>query len=54
MTEGNIHTRWRVIAGGLLVQIVLGTVYAFSVFIKPLELEFGWDRSTTQWAFFSP
>lgn len=51
MIEGNMHKRWRVIAGGLVVQIVLGTVYAFSVFVKPLELEFGWDRSTTQWAF---
>ncbi len=43
--------RWRVLAGALIVQIILGTVYAFSVFIKPLEMEFGWDRTTTQWAF---
>jgi OFA family oxalate/formate antiporter-like MFS transporter len=37
--------------GALIVQIVLGTVYAFSVFVKPLEMEFAWDRTTTQWAF---
>jgi OFA family oxalate/formate antiporter-like MFS transporter len=43
--------RWTVIVGALIVQIILGTVYAFSVFVKPLELEFGWDRTTTQWAF---
>jgi OFA family oxalate/formate antiporter-like MFS transporter len=43
--------RWTVIAGALLVQIILGTVYAFSVFVKPLQTEFGWDRTTTQWAF---
>jgi OFA family oxalate/formate antiporter-like MFS transporter len=46
------HTkRWTVIAGALIVQVILGTVYAFSVFVRPLESEFGWDRTTTQWAF---
>jgi OFA family oxalate/formate antiporter-like MFS transporter len=44
-------TRWTVLAGALIVQIVLGTVYAFSVFVKPLQLEFDWDRTTTQLAF---
>ncbi|UCD34228.1 MAG: OFA family MFS transporter [Nitrospiraceae bacterium] len=43
--------RWKVLAGALIVQIVLGTVYAFSIFVKPLETQFGWDRLTTQWAF---
>ncbi len=43
--------RWTVIAGALIVQVILGTVYAFSVFVRPLESEFGWDRTTTQWAF---
>ena len=43
--------RWSVVAGALIVQAVLGTVYAFSVFVKPLETEFGWSRTTTQWAF---
>jgi len=43
--------RWTVIAGALVVQVILGTVYAFSVFVRPLESEFGWDRTTTQWAF---
>jgi OFA family oxalate/formate antiporter-like MFS transporter len=40
-----------VIVGALTVQVILGTVYAFSVFVRPLEQEFGWDRTTTQWAF---
>lgn len=47
---GNMN-RWTVIVGALIVQVILGTVYAFSVFVRPLELEFGWDRATTQWAF---
>lgn len=51
MTENHNSSRWTVLAGALIVQIILGTVYAFSVFVKPLEMEFGWDRTTTQWAF---
>lgn len=51
MTENHKSSRWTVLAGAMIVQIILGTVYAFSVFVKPLETEFGWDRTTTQWAF---
>jgi OFA family oxalate/formate antiporter-like MFS transporter len=51
MTENHSSSRWTVLAGAMIVQIILGTVYAFSVFVKPLEMEFGWDRTTTQWAF---
>lgn len=51
MAENGGHKRWTVIVGALLVQIILGTVYGFSVFVGPLEKEFGWDRATTQWAF---
>ncbi len=43
--------RWLVIVGALIIQAILGTVYGFSVFVRPLEMEFGWDRATTQWAF---
>jgi len=51
MTDTSTHNRWTVIAGGLIVQVILGTVYAFSVFVRPLESAMGWNRSTTQWAF---
>ena len=51
MNTDTITSRWKVLAGALIVQIVLGTVYAFSVFVKPLQMEFGWDRTTTQLAF---
>jgi MFS transporter, OFA family, oxalate/formate antiporter len=51
MSESKTLNRWTVIAGALLVQVILGTVYAFSVFVNPLQAEFGWDRTTTQWAF---
>jgi OFA family oxalate/formate antiporter-like MFS transporter len=51
MAEEKVFNRWLVIVGALIVQIILGTVYAFSVFVKPLETEFDWSRTTTQWAF---
>jgi len=51
MKETGNRGRWTVIVGALLIQVILGTVYAFSVFVRPLESEFGWDRTTTQWAF---
>ncbi len=49
-TQGG-RGRWTVIAGALMVQVILGTIYAFSVFVVPLEAEFGWSRLTTQWAY---
>lgn len=51
VVERAAGNRWTVVFGALVVQVILGTVYAFSVFVTPLELEFGWSRTTTQWAF---
>jgi MFS transporter, OFA family, oxalate/formate antiporter len=51
MLEKAGANRWTVVIGALLVQVILGTVYGFSVFVQPLEAEFGWSRATTQWAF---
>jgi MFS transporter, OFA family, oxalate/formate antiporter len=41
---------WRVI-GGLLMNIALGSLYAWSVFVAPLEKEFGWKRADTSTVF---
>ncbi len=41
---------WRVI-GGLMMNIALGTLYAWSVFVAPLEKEFGWKRADTSMVF---
>ncbi len=49
-TQGG-RGRWTVIVGAVMVQVILGTIYAFSVFVAPLEGEFGWSRLTTQWAY---
>ncbi|MGH7425741.1 MAG: MFS transporter, partial [Candidatus Methylomirabilales bacterium] len=37
--------RWWRIAGGLSMNLALGAVYAWSIFVRPLEAEFGWTRA---------
>jgi len=37
--------RWWRIAGGLSMNLALGAVYAWSIFVRPLEEEFGWTRA---------
>lgn len=39
--------RWIVIVGAVTIQICLGAIYAWSVFVHPLE-EFGFTRTQTQ------
>lgn len=36
---------------GTLLQVVLGTVYAWSFFQKPIMLEYGWTNVQTMWIF---
>src|SRR2546426_2170382 len=43
--------RWRVVAGGVLMNLALGSLYAWSVFVLPLEQEFGWKRAQTSWVY---
>jgi OFA family oxalate/formate antiporter-like MFS transporter len=39
--------RWRVVVGGMSMNLALGSLYAWSVFVLPLEKEFGWARAET-------
>jgi OFA family oxalate/formate antiporter-like MFS transporter len=41
--------RWWVVVGGVMMNMALGTFYAVSAFMLPLEKEFGWTRSQTSW-----
>jgi MFS transporter, OFA family, oxalate/formate antiporter len=41
--------RWMVVVGGVMMNMALGTFYAVSVFMLPLEKEFGWTRAQTSW-----
>jgi OFA family oxalate/formate antiporter-like MFS transporter len=40
-------SRWWRVVGGLLMNLALGSLYAWSVFVAPLEKEFGWKRAQT-------
>ena len=48
--EAGISRWWRV-AGGLSMNLALGTLYAWSVFVAPLEKQFGWKRADTSMVF---
>jgi MFS transporter, OFA family, oxalate/formate antiporter len=37
--------RWGIVLAAVLVQLALGAVYAWSVFNKPLQTQFGWSKS---------
>src|SRR6185295_15541080 len=39
--------RWPALVGGGLLNVALGTYYAWSVFVPALEREFGWSRTQT-------
>ena len=43
--------RWQVVVGGVSMNLALGSLYAWSVFVLPLEQEFGWTRAQTSWVF---
>ena len=43
--------RWLYLSGGVVLLLAMGLVYAWSIFVRPLEEEFGWLRSQTSLAF---
>jgi OFA family oxalate/formate antiporter-like MFS transporter len=43
--------RWLPVIGGICMNLALGSLYAWSVFVLPLEKEFGWTRAETSWVF---
>jgi len=46
-----VQNRWLPVIGGLLMNLALGSLYAWSVFVPPLEREFGWSRAETSWVY---
>ncbi|NHM16874.1 MFS transporter [Eggerthellaceae bacterium zg-887] len=50
MQNPNVQ-RYAVLACGTIVMLVLGLIYAWSIFVAPLEAEFGWTRSETATTF---
>src|SRR5512138_235367 len=48
--QSGVNRWWRVV-GALSMNIALGTLYAWSVFVAPLETQFGWNRADTSLVF---
>src|SRR5579863_9708915 len=46
-SSGNSPQGWPALVGGGLLNVALGTYYAWSVFVPALEHEFGWNRTQT-------
>ncbi len=52
MSDQNLETkRWLIAGAAVVMQLCLGTVYAWSVFKKPLMAAHGWSETGTQAAF---
>ena len=45
MTEKKFPNRWTIAMAGIVMQLCLGTVYAWSVFVRPLMDSHGWTRT---------
>jgi OFA family oxalate/formate antiporter-like MFS transporter len=43
--------RWATAIGGSAVMLLIGTVYSWAIFTQPLIVGFGWDLTTTTWAY---
>ena len=50
-TPLKVRNRWVIAIMGTMLQLFLGTAYAWSYFQKPLSDAFGWSNSMTAWAF---
>ncbi|MDY0076989.1 MAG: OFA family MFS transporter [Bacteroidales bacterium] len=50
MNKAN-SSRWFIAIMGTLLQLVLGTVYAWSFFQKPIIAGYGWSNVQTMWIF---
>ena len=44
-TAAPTRGRWGIVIAAVLVQLALGAVYAWSVFNKPLQAQFGWSKT---------
>jgi len=50
-SKTRVGKRWVVPVMGTILQICLGTVYAWSFFQKPIMTVYGWNNTQTMWIF---
>ncbi len=44
-------TRWKIAIAAVAIHLSIGSVYAWSVFVKPLQAMHGWSRPEITWTF---
>ncbi len=49
--ENLMSKRWLIAAAGVVIQLLLGTVYAWSVFVKPIMAATGWEKTAVATTF---
>ncbi|MGI6128308.1 MAG: OFA family MFS transporter [Planifilum sp.] len=49
--QQRLPNRWTIVAAAILMQIALGAVYGWSVFVHPLMEAYGWSQSEVTLAF---
>lgn len=49
--EQKVKNRWLIALAAVGIHISIGSVYAWSVFTKPIQQQFGWDLAEIQLAF---
>jgi MFS transporter, OFA family, oxalate/formate antiporter len=47
----SLPDRWVIAIAGSVVMLLIGTVYSWAMFAQPLIVGFGWDLTTTTWAY---
>lgn len=48
MAEEKFSSRWLVVAGALAIQLCLGAIYSWSIFVNPLKDDFAYTTTQTQ------
>jgi OFA family oxalate/formate antiporter-like MFS transporter len=49
--ENLMSKRWLIAGAGVVIQLLLGTVYAWSVFVKPIMASTGWEKTAVATTF---
>jgi OFA family oxalate/formate antiporter-like MFS transporter len=48
MSEQKVMNRWIIVAGSLGIQLCLGSLYAWSIFVTPLKTQYGYTTTQAQ------
>ena len=50
-TCGTANSRCAILIAAAVVMLSIGTIYSWGIFTQPLLVAYGWDLTTTTWAY---